>query len=168
MGNKILFGGILAILMTIATIIVGKYLLSLLFVKLTSGKLCDVRLDNKKIFKYGVIADFITLIGITLFNALQQFDEYTPLSVGYIVQNFLVGLCETCVYPLYGNYFNDYSSHIIMAVGVMVSAVINFILIYFFICRKTHVKTVNKVIVPLLISILTAPYYFMISFSFLF
>lgn len=114
----------------------------------------------KKIFWFGVLSDLISVtITAVLMSVIEAFDSY--------IGGFLINIGMLAIYPLYGADMDlFYASMLPILIAIAISAVISLIFNCFFVFRKSELKKRQKVKSLLVFFFTTAPYYLLISLSF--
>ena len=162
--SEYIFQTILAVILFCAITIIGKFILNYIALKKTSLIICkksDTSFFKKYIFKLyrcGLLADFIGLICLAIYSSLTLVDSYREPKVLSFLSLFLVQMIITILYPIFG----DIYSVIYICIGIFISAVCIFVFDYFKIFKKATLSKKQKVLLTITFSIFTAPYYFLI------
>ncbi len=170
-GHNIIISVILCIALLFASMILGKYILT----NLVSDLLCKhtydkISYDKKKIFKYGIVSDLLAILFIVLYGVIMEIIYFPSLlSISSIAENLIYSLLSFTIYPFYNSiiFDGDFSTFIPIISAIVISIIISFLFYFYLIFRKSELSFCRKILNSCIFALCTAPYYFLISFSFI-
>lgn len=145
--------------------------MSYISIKLLELKGYKEKFKLSKTIKFGILSDLIALFVMFAFNTVyKMIEDSSFVSTDYFLTDFLSQLYYFTMYPDYNSItlYGDFSTGVPIVIAIILSCLLCAVLNYCFVLRKTELKTKDKIDSLLILSLITAPYYFFISLGFLF